>query len=66
MGLDLKPSEKYCLSLPEAAEYSMIGQDRLKNIMDNDPSLDWILKVGTWTRIKRVPFEQWILTTDSL
>lgn len=64
--MKLLPSEKLCLSVEEAAAYSMIGQDRLKNIIESTPAPDWAFKVGTWTRIKRQPFEKWVLSLTAL
>ena len=62
----LLPSEKYVLTVEEAASYSMIGQDRLKNIIDSNPAPDWVFKVGSWTRIKRIPFERWVLSLTAI
>lgn len=60
--MELKPHEKFVLSIEEAHEYSGIGEKRLREIMDNDRTLDWILNVGnTRKKIKRPLFEQWIL-----
>lgn len=64
--MTLSPSEKYVLSVEEASAYSMIGQDRLKNIIDSKPTPDWVFKVGSWTRIKRVPFERWVLSLSAI
>ena len=52
--------EKLCLSIEEAAEYSMLGENRLRKIIEEDNSLDWVLYVGAWTRVKRPQFEEWI------
>lgn len=64
--MEIKPIDKFCLSIPEAAAYSMIGQDRIKAIIQNEPGIDWVLKVGSQTRIKRIPFEKWILQSQYL
>ena len=60
MTQDLKPNEKYCLTVTEAAQYSAIGENRIRAIMENDPTLDWILTIGSHKRIKRPQFELWI------
>jgi hypothetical protein len=47
----------------------MIGENRLRQIIDIDKCekrLDWILRVGQWTRIKREPFEKWVLSQSDL
>lgn len=59
-SLKLLPNQKYCLTIEEAASYSMLGENRLRKIIDEDKSLDWVLYVGTWTRIKRPQFEKWL------
>ena len=57
---------KLCLTIPEAAEYAAIGEQRLRKIIDDDLSLDWVLRVGTWVRIKRQPFEAWVMRQNNL
>lgn len=59
--IKLLPSQKLCLTIEEAAAYSMLGENRLRKIIDEDKNLDWVLYVGSWVRIKRIPFEEWIL-----
>lgn len=58
--LNLLPSQKICLTVEEAAEYSMLGENRLRKIIEEDKSLDWVLYVGSWVRIKRPQFEEWL------
>lgn len=58
--------EKLCLTIEEAADYSMIGEQRLRKIIEDDRSLDWVLRVGTWIRIKRPLFEKWVLKQNNL
>lgn len=57
---DLLPNQKLCLTIEEAARYSMLGENRLRKIIDDDKTLDWVLHVGSWTRVKRPQFESWI------
>lgn len=59
-------NQRLCISVEEAAEYSMIGEQRLRKIIENDPTLDWILHVGAWIRIKRPQFEKWVLQQYNL
>lgn len=59
-GTKLLPHQKLCMTIEEAAEYSMIGENRLRKIIEQDKTLDWILYVGSWIRIKRPQFEAWI------
>ena len=55
-------NQRICLSIEEAAEYSLLGENRLRRIIDQD----WILHVGQRIRVKRVPCEQWVLRQDFL
>lgn len=65
-GTDIPVHEKLCLSVEEAAEYSMIGEQRLRKIIEEDKTLDWVLYTGSWVRIKRPRFEQWVLKQNYL
>lgn len=59
-------NQRLCISIEEAAEYSMIGEQRLRKIIEDDQSLDWVLRVGARTRIKRPQFEKWVLQQYNL
>lgn len=63
---DLLPNQKLCLTIEEAAEYSMLGENRLRKIIEEDKTLDWVLYVGSWVRIKRPQFEEWVLSKNFL
>lgn len=67
--IKLPYNERLCISIEEAAEYSMIGENRLRSIIDDDrynKELDWILRVGQRVRIKRPLFEKWVLQQNYL
>lgn len=62
-------NQRLCISIEEAAEYSMIGENRLRSIIDNDKykkELDWVLHTGQRIRIKRPLFEKWVLQQSYL
>lgn len=62
-------NQRLCISIEEAAEYSMIGENRLRSIVDNDKykkELNWILHTGQRVRIKRPLFEKWVLQQSYL
>ena len=62
-------NQRLCISIEEAAEYSMIGENRLRSIIDNDKykkELDWVLHTGQRVRIKRHLFEKWVLQQSYL
>ena len=67
--VNIPVNQRICLSIEEAAEYSLLGENRLRRIIDQDRmehKLDWVLHVGQRIRVKRVPFEQWVLRQDFL
>ena len=57
---DRPPQERYSITIEEAAGYSLIGENRLRRIIEEDRTLDWVLRVGSQVRIKRVLFEKWL------
>lgn len=57
-------SEKYTLSIEEAAQYFGIGQKKLRKIVDDNPIADYVLRNGANVRIKRKKFEVYIDQTS--
>lgn len=55
-----QPCERYSMTIEEAACYSLIGENRLRKIIEEDKTLNWVLRVGSQVRIKRVLFEKWL------
>lgn len=66
MNSNIPLYQKLCLTVEEAAEYSMVGENRLRKIIEEDKTIDWVLHVGSWIRIKRPQFEKWILEQNYL
>lgn len=64
--MNLLPSQKLCLTIEETAEYSGVGENRLRKLIDEDKTLDWVLYVGSWVRVKRPQFEEWISNQNYL
>lgn len=64
--IKLLPNQKICMTVEEAAEYSMLGENRIRKIIEEDRTLDWVLYVGSWIRIKRPQFEKWVLSQNNL
>lgn len=58
--IDIPIKEKYCITIPEAAAYFMIGQNRLRQIVSSNRSADYLLWVGDTVRIKREEFERYL------
>lgn len=59
--LELKPNEKYCISIDEAAMYSGIGQGRLREIIAENPDLPFVIHKGKQIIIHRKKFEDWVM-----
>lgn len=57
---EIAPQDRYALTIEEAAGYSLIGENRLRKIIEEDRGLDWVLKVGSQVRVKRQLFEKWL------
>ena len=58
--------QKYTLSIEEAAEYFRIGQKRLRQMVADNPSADYILLNGNRVQIKRKLFEDYIDTATTV
>lgn len=52
-------SEKYALTIEEAAEYSNIGQNRISELL-KAPRCSFVLYVGRKKLVKRAEFERFI------
>lgn len=57
---EFSPEGRYAITIEEAAGYSLIGEGRLRRIIEEDKTLDWVLRVGSQVRIKRTLFEKWL------
>ena len=57
---DVPVWERLCLTIEEASAYSLIGENRLRAIIENNQHADFILQVGNRTRIKRKEFEAYV------
>ena len=53
-------SEKYTLTVEEAAAYFRIGENKLRKIIADDPRAEYILWNGVRAQIKRRLFESFI------
>ena len=50
---------KYLLSIPEAAEYTNIGQNKINELL-KEPRCAFVLFVGKKKLVKRTEFEKWL------
>lgn len=55
---EVKISDKYALTIEEAAEYFHIGMKHLRELIKRDPNAKWVLWNGSHVTIKRRLFEE--------
>lgn len=65
MGNAVPVWEKYALTIKECAEYTNIGENRLRELIRLDGG-KFVLAVGNKTLIKREAFEKYINSRDYL
>ncbi|MBQ3463561.1 MAG: excisionase [Clostridia bacterium] len=58
--LNINISERYTLSVEEAAVYFRIGENKLRRLISENKDADFILWNGNRPQIKRKKFEQYI------
>lgn len=58
--------EKYCLSITQASQYFGIGEKKIRQIVQEHSTEDFLLYIGTKTMIKRNKFQAFIDTVNSL
>ena len=66
MNKSIPVSDKYILSTEEASEYFHIGINRLRKMIQEEPTAEWILWQGSHATIKRELFEKIIDSTSAL
>lgn len=57
---------KYTLSIEEAADYFGIGQKKIRKIVEENPTAEFVLKNGAFTKIKREKFEMFLDQTSCI
>lgn len=58
--------EKYTLTIAEASQYFGIGEKKLRQMIQENDTADFLLNNGVKVLIKRVKFEQFIDETCSI
>lgn len=58
--IDIPVWNRYTLSIEEAAAYFRIGENKLRKLIQDDESADYILWNGNRAQIKRKKFEDYI------
>ena len=59
-------SDKYGLTIEEAAAYFGIGEEKIRKLLSNNPDADYLLKNGRKSVIKRKLFEEYLNNIDSI
>lgn len=52
--------EQYTLTITEASKYFRIGENKLRQLVADNPNADYLLTNGNRTMIKRKLFEEYI------
>lgn len=55
--------QKLLITVDEAAEYSHIGTQRIRELLE-EPDCDFVLKKGSYSLIKRIKFERYLLEKE--
>jgi hypothetical protein len=63
MKPNLKPSEKYCITIKEATEYFSIGENTMRKII-KEPDCNAVLKVKGKLLLKRKQMEEYLDKKD--
>ena len=59
-SIEIPIADRYCLTVDEMSAYTLIGQNRLREIIENNKNADYLLWVGSQVRIKRSEFEKYL------
>ena len=62
----IRIAEKYTLTISEACEYFNIGDKKLRKLIDENKSAEYIMTNGTKYLRKRRKFEEFIDNTSSI
>jgi len=66
MTMNIPVTEKYILSIKEAAQYFRIGEKKLRKLANENPNARYILWNGNRAQIKRAEFEKFINDTNAI
>lgn len=59
-SIEIPVWERLCLTIEEAAAYSLIGENKLRSYINENKHADFILWSGTHAKIKRKEFEKFV------
>ena len=58
--------EQYALTIKEAASYFRIGENKLRQIVEENSTEDFVVRIGNRSLIKRKLFEEYLDKTREL
>lgn len=56
--------QRYCITIEEAAAYFLIGENKLRKLIDENKEANYLLWSGRNAKIKRAAFEKYIDTLN--
>ncbi len=65
-GKEIPFWEQYAMTVEEAARYFRIGENKIRTLINSDPSADYILRNGNRILIKRKKFETLVDSLDEI
>lgn len=66
MTKEVQIKDKLCLTIEEAAKYTNIGENLIRDIVRSNRMADFILWKGSHALLKREKFEEYILGLNSI
>lgn len=57
---DIPVQERYCITVEEAVAYTLIGENRLRELIKQNKHADFLIWTGSTVRIKRPQFEKFL------
>ena len=60
MENDIPIWERYALTITEAASYFRIGENKLRQIVEDNSDSEFVVRIGNRSLIKRKLFEQYL------
>lgn len=64
--INIPISEKYMLTIDEAAAYFRIGENKLRRLAEENRSAKWLFRNGNRIQIKRKIFEKTLDEMDTI
>ena len=65
-NLNIPIWEKYTLTIEEAAAYFRIGENKLRNMVNENKNAEYLLWNGNRVQIKRVLFERFVDNLEAI